>query len=73
MGRRLRGNPLQPLSACSAKAKAAAEARAAGAAAPQVVEKVVEKIVTVGDSEAVAQLQDAHKREIAELRKKGVV
>ena len=46
-----------------------AQSRAAGAAAPQIVEKVVEKIVTVGDSEAVAQLQEAHKREVAELKK----
>ena len=46
-----------------------AQSRASGSAEPKIVEKIVEKIVTLSDSEAVSQLQEAHQREIADLRK----
>jgi len=46
-----------------------AQSRATGSAEPKIVEKIVEKIVTLSDSEAVAQIQEAHQREIADLRK----
>ena len=46
-----------------------AQSRASGSAEPKIVEKIVEKLVTLSDSEAVAQIQEAHQREIADLRK----
>ena len=46
-----------------------AQSRASGSAEPKIVERIVEKIVTLSDSEAVSQLQEAHQREIADLRK----